>query len=140
MVKSRDNAVMRVLGIESSCDETAVAIISESEGLLVNKLYSQIELHSPYGGVVPELASRDHIRKLGPLVQEALYAANLELVEDIDAIAYTSGPGLMGALMVGAGFARSLAWSIRSSCPNGCSSIDSPYWSSSLNIGKASSR
>ncbi len=103
---------MRVLGIESSCDETAVAIISKSEGLLANKLYSQIELHSPYGGVVPELASRDHIRKLGPLVQEALHDANLELGEDIDAIAYTSGPGLMGALMVGAGLARSLAWSI----------------------------
>ncbi len=103
---------MRVLGIESSCDETAVAIISESGGLLANKLYSQIELHSPYGGVVPELASRDHIRKLGPLVQETLHAANLGLAEDIDAIAYTSGPGLMGALMVGAGFARSLAWSI----------------------------
>lgn len=103
---------MRVLGIESSCDETAVAIISDSDGLLANKLYSQIELHSPYGGVVPELASRDHIRKLGPLLQEALHDANLELAKDIDAIAYTSGPGLMGALMVGAGFARSLAWSI----------------------------
>lgn len=103
---------MRVLGIESSCDETAVAIISEAEGLLANNLYSQIELHSPYGGVVPELASRDHIRKLGPLVQETLNEANLGLAKDIDAIAYTSGPGLMGALMVGAGFARSLAWSI----------------------------
>ncbi|MGH1537841.1 MAG: tRNA (adenosine(37)-N6)-threonylcarbamoyltransferase complex transferase subunit TsaD [Gammaproteobacteria bacterium] len=103
---------MHVLGIESSCDETAVAIISEAEGLLVNKLYSQIELHSPYGGVVPELASRDHIRKLGPLLQETLQEANLKLDKDIDAIAYTSGPGLMGALMVGAGFARSLAWSI----------------------------
>ncbi|MFK7814716.1 MAG: tRNA (adenosine(37)-N6)-threonylcarbamoyltransferase complex transferase subunit TsaD [Gammaproteobacteria bacterium] len=102
---------MRVLGIESSCDETAVAIISESDGLLANKLYSQIELHSPYGGVVPELASRDHIRKLGPLVHETLAEAKLEFAE-IDAIAYTSGPGLMGALMVGAGFARSLAWSI----------------------------
>ena len=103
---------MRVLGIESSCDETAVAIISETDGLLANNLYSQIELHSPYGGVVPELASRDHIRKLGPLVQETLQEASLELAKDIDAIAYTSGPGLMGALMVGAGFARSLAWSI----------------------------
>ena len=103
---------MRVLGIESSCDETAVAIISESDGLLANNLYSQIELHSPYGGVVPELASRDHIRKLGPLVQKSLLEARLDLAKDIDAIAYTSGPGLMGALMVGAGFARSLAWSI----------------------------
>lgn len=103
---------MRVLGIESSCDETAVAIISETDGLLANNLYSQIDLHSPYGGVVPELASRDHIRKLGPLMQETLQEANLQLQKDIDAVAYTSGPGLMGALMVGAGFARSLAWSI----------------------------
>ena len=104
--------VMRVLGIESSCDETAVAIICESKGLLANHIYSQTELHSHYGGVVPELASRDHIRKLGPLVHETLQVADLELAKDIDAIAYTSGPGLMGALMVGAGFARSLAWSI----------------------------
>ncbi len=102
---------MRVLGIESSCDETAAAIISDSAGLMANKLYSQIEIHSPYGGVVPELASRDHIRKLGPLVQETLAEAKLEIA-DLDAIAYTSGPGLMGALLVGAGFARSLAWSI----------------------------
>ena len=103
---------MRVLGIETSCDETAVAILCESEGLLANHLYSQTELHSPYGGVVPELASRDHIRKLGPLVKKALDSAGLQLNHDIDAIAYTSGPGLMGALMVGAGLARSLAWSI----------------------------
>ncbi len=104
---------MRVLGIETSCDETAVAIIDAQQGLLANKLYSQTELHSPYGGVVPELASRDHIRKLGPLVEDTLHDANLNFEQDIDAIAYTSGPGLMGALMVGAGFARSLAWSIR---------------------------
>lgn len=103
---------MRVLGIETSCDETAVAILCESEGLLANHLYSQMELHSPYGGVVPELASRDHIRKLGPLVKKVLHSADLRLNQDIDAIAYTSGPGLMGALMVGAGLARSLAWSI----------------------------
>ena len=103
---------MRVLGIETSCDETAVAILSDTEGLLANQLYSQTPLHSPYGGVVPELASRDHIRKLGPLVEESLHSAGLKLREHIDAIAYTSGPGLMGALMVGAGFARSLAWSI----------------------------
>ena len=103
---------MRVLGIETSCDETAAAILCESGGLLANQLYSQTELHSPYGGVVPELASRDHIRKLGPLVEETLRSANLQLNQDIDAVAYTSGPGLMGALMVGAGFARSLAWSI----------------------------
>jgi len=78
-VNNKDENNLIVLGIESSCDETAVAIISESEGLLANKLYSQTELHSPYGGVVPELASRDHIRKLGPLVQETLKAANIEL-------------------------------------------------------------
>jgi len=104
---------MRVLGIETSCDETAVAIMDEKQGLLANQLYSQTELHSPYGGVVPELASRDHIRKLGPLLQETLKLSGLDLKQDIDAIAYTSGPGLMGALMVGAGFARSLAWSIQ---------------------------
>ncbi len=103
---------MRVLGIETSCDETAAAILCEKKGLLANQLYSQIELHSPYGGVVPELASRDHIRKLSPLVKETLHSAGLQLKQDIDAVAYTSGPGLMGALMVGAGFARSLAWSI----------------------------
>ncbi len=103
---------MHVLGIETSCDETAAAILSDTKGLLANQLYSQTALHSPYGGVVPELASRDHIRKLGPLVEETLYSAGLQLNQDIDAIAYTSGPGLMGALMVGAGFARSLAWSI----------------------------
>ena len=103
---------MRVLGIETSCDETAAAILCEKKGLLANQLYSQTELHSPYGGVVPELASRDHIRKLSPLVKETLRLAGLRLKQDIDAIAYTSGPGLMGALMVGAGFARSLAWSV----------------------------
>ena len=112
-IDSRDNAAMRVLGIETSCDETAVAIIDALEGLVANQLYSQTELHSLYGGVVPELASRDHIRKLGPLVEETLHSANLNLKKDIDAIAYTSGPGLMGALMVGAGYARSLAWSVQ---------------------------
>jgi N6-L-threonylcarbamoyladenine synthase len=103
---------MKVLGIETSCDETAVAVICDRQGLLANQLYSQTALHSPYGGVVPELASRDHIRKLAPLVKETMGSAHLNLNEDIDAVAYTSGPGLMGALMVGAGFARSLAWAI----------------------------
>ena len=101
---------MRVLGIETSCDETAVAIICENSGLLANQIYSQVSLHGDYGGVVPELASRDHIRKLAPLIQHALTEAQLSLAKDIDAIAYTSGPGLMGALLVGAGLARSLAW------------------------------
>ncbi len=103
---------MRVLGIETSCDETAVAVICERQGLLAHHLYSQSALHSEYGGVVPELASRDHIRKLGPLIQTALRTAQLSLNEDIDAIAYTSGPGLMGALMVGAGLGRSLAFAL----------------------------
>lgn len=101
---------MRVLGIETSCDETAVAVICEDQGLLANHIYSQTALHNEYGGVVPELASRDHIRKLGVLIQETLAAANLSLTRDIDAFAYTSGPGLMGALLVGAGLGRSLAW------------------------------
>lgn len=103
---------MRILGIESSCDETAVAIICEKHGLLANHIYSQTELHNEYGGVVPELASRDHIRKLSPLIKSALNTANLSLKEDIDAIAYTAGPGLMGALLVGASLARSLAWAL----------------------------
>ncbi len=103
---------MRVLGIETSCDETAVAVICERQGLLAHHLYSQSSLHSEYGGVVPELASRDHIRKLGPLVQSAMRTAGLSLQDDVDAVAYTSGPGLMGALMVGAGLARSLAFAL----------------------------
>lgn len=101
---------MRVLGIETSCDETAVAIISEKSGLLANKVYSQTALHNEYGGVVPELASRDHIRKLGPLIQHALVESQLSSIYDLNAIAYTSGPGLMGALLVGASVGRSLAW------------------------------
>lgn len=103
---------MRVLGIETSCDETAVAVICEKRGLLANHLYSQTTLHNEYGGVVPELASRDHIRKLGPLIVRTTAAAKLSLSGEIDAVAYTSGPGLMGALLVGAGLARSLAWAI----------------------------
>jgi N6-L-threonylcarbamoyladenine synthase len=100
---------MRVLGIESSCDETGVAIYCEKQGLIANALYSQITAHQVYGGVVPELASRDHIRKIIPLLDEALTSAHLS-IQDIDAIAYTSGPGLVGALLVGACFAKSLAY------------------------------
>ena len=103
---------MRVLGIETSCDETAVAIICEEKGLLANHLFSQTALHNEYGGVVPELASRDHVRKLGPLIQTAITTANLNLNKDIDAFAYTAGPGLMGALLVGAAVARSMAWAL----------------------------
>jgi N6-L-threonylcarbamoyladenine synthase len=102
---------MRVLGIESSCDETAVAVYDETLGLLSHRLYSQIAMHQAYGGVVPELASRDHVRRLLPLVREALLEAQSDR-ESIDGVAYTAGPGLIGALLVGAGFAAglSLAW------------------------------
>jgi len=100
---------MRVIGIESSCDETAVAVYDAARGLLSHRLYSQIALHQAYGGVVPELASRDHVRRLLPLVREALEEAKSG-AEAIDGVAYTAGPGLIGALLVGAGFARSLAY------------------------------
>ncbi|SUC11093.1 O-sialoglycoprotein endopeptidase [Pasteurella canis] len=100
---------MRVLGIETSCDETGVAIYDDEKGLVANQLYTQVALHADYGGVVPELASRDHIRKTAPLIQAALAEANLN-AEDIDGIAYTAGPGLVGALLVGSTIARSLAY------------------------------
>ena len=87
---------MRVLGIESSCDETGVALYDSENGLLAQALYSQIDLHTAYGGVVPELASRDHVRKLLPLVRQTLAEADLK-VSDIDAVAFTAGPGLIGA-------------------------------------------
>jgi N6-L-threonylcarbamoyladenine synthase len=102
---------MRVIGIETSCDETAVAVYDAGRGLLSHRLYSQIAMHQAYGGVVPELASRDHVQRLLPLVREAL--ADAESDRDcIDGVAYTAGPGLIGALLVGAGFAASLslAW------------------------------
>ncbi len=100
---------MRVLGIETSCDETGIAIYDDEAGLLANQLYSQVSLHADYGGVVPELASRDHVRKTVPLIQAALAEAGLT-ANDIDAVAYTAGPGLVGALMVGATVGRSLAF------------------------------
>ncbi|HNL81667.1 MAG TPA: tRNA (adenosine(37)-N6)-threonylcarbamoyltransferase complex transferase subunit TsaD, partial [Agitococcus sp.] len=103
---------MRVLGIETSCDETGVAVYDSEQGLLAHRLYSQIQLHADYGGVVPELASRDHVRKLIPLIKEVLAAANSQAT-DINGIAYTSGPGLAGALMVGALTGRSLAYAWR---------------------------
>ncbi len=99
---------MLVLGIETSCDETGVALYDSERGLLANLLHSQTQLHAPYGGVVPELASRDHIRKITPLVQAALAKADAELT-DLDGVAYTAGPGLIGALLVGAAFGRALA-------------------------------
>ena len=100
---------MRILGIETSCDETGVAVYDEEKGLVANQLYTQIALHADYGGVVPELASRDHIRKTAPLIQAALTEAGLS-AKDIDGIAYTAGPGLVGALLVGATIARALAY------------------------------
>ncbi len=99
---------MRVLGIETSCDETGIAIFDDQQGILAHQLYSQIKLHADYGGVVPELASRDHIRKTLPLIEAALQQAGCR-TEDLDGIAYTAGPGLVGALLVGATIARSLA-------------------------------
>jgi N6-L-threonylcarbamoyladenine synthase len=100
---------MRVLGIETSCDETGVAIYDSDRGLLGHRLYSQVAVHAEYGGVVPELASRDHVRKLLPLVQELMDATDTP-AEAIDGVAYTSGPGLIGALLVGACVGRSLAY------------------------------
>ena len=99
---------MRVLGIESSCDETGVALYCSEQGLIAQALFSQIAMHRPYGGVVPELASRDHLKRLIPLVDSVLDQANLSLT-DLDAIAYTAGPGLIGALLTGACFAKALA-------------------------------
>jgi N6-L-threonylcarbamoyladenine synthase len=102
---------MNVLGIETSCDETGVAVYSHKRGLLAHALYSQVALHAEYGGVVPELASRDHVRKLLPLIRGCLDQAGLA-VSDLDGLAYTAGPGLVGALLVGAATARAIAWSL----------------------------
>jgi tRNA N6-adenosine threonylcarbamoyltransferase len=102
---------MLVLGIETSCDETGVAVYDGARGLLAHALHSQVALHDPYGGVVPELASRDHVRRLLPLVREVLRRAGLE-ESDLDAVAFTQGPGLAGALLVGAAFANSLAFGL----------------------------
>lgn len=100
---------MRVLGIETSCDETGVAIYDEQQGLMAHALFSQIDMHAEYGGVVPELASRDHIKRLLPLVKKAMADANVE-PSDLDGVAYTAGPGLVGALMVGMSVGQSLAY------------------------------
>jgi N6-L-threonylcarbamoyladenine synthase len=107
--------VMRVLGIETSCDETGVAIFDSEKGLLADLLYSQVSMHAEYGGVVPELASRDHIRKTLPMISDALRISD-SAPGDIDGIAYTAGPGLIGALLVGASISKSLglAWDIPS--------------------------
>ena len=100
---------MLILGLETSCDETGVALYDTELGLLSHALFSQVDIHVEYGGVVPELASRDHVRKTLPLVDQVLEEAGI-VAQDIDGVAYTAGPGLAGALMVGATLARSLAW------------------------------
>lgn len=102
---------MRVIGLETSCDETGVAVYDSERGLLAHGLYSQIDLHKDYGGVVPELASRDHVRKTLPLLRQVLNEAGLNR-EDIDGVAYTAGPGLIGALLVGAALGRAMAWAL----------------------------
>src|SRR5258708_18040922 len=102
---------MLVLGIETSCDETGVAIYDSRRGFLAHALHSQEALHDAYGGVVPELASRDHIRRLLPLIREVLHEASSKMT-DLHAIAYTQGPGLAGALLVGAAVANSLAFGL----------------------------
>jgi len=103
--------VKLILGIESSCDETGIALYHTERGLLAHTLHSQIALHNEYGGVVPELASRDHVRHALPLIRSALQKASLSL-SDVDAIAYTQGPGLSGALLVGASVASALAYTL----------------------------
>ncbi len=100
---------MIILGFESSCDETGVAAVSTERGLLAHALHTQIAMHQEYGGVVPELASRDHIRRAVPLARQVLAEAGLGL-NDVDAVAYTAGPGLAGALLVGASVAQAFAW------------------------------
>jgi N6-L-threonylcarbamoyladenine synthase len=102
---------MKVLGIESSCDETGLAVYDSEQGLLADVLHSQVALHAEYGGVVPELASRDHIRFLLPLAEAVLHQAGIDK-HALDGVAYTAGPGLIGALMSGAAVARSLAWAL----------------------------
>ena len=104
---------MRILAIETSCDESAVAVLDEQRGLLSHQLWSQVDLHRAFGGVVPELASRDHVRRLVPLLRAALERAQTHGGQ-IDGIAYTAGPGLVGALLTGAAFAQglSLGWRV----------------------------
>ncbi|MBJ7264738.1 MAG: tRNA (adenosine(37)-N6)-threonylcarbamoyltransferase complex transferase subunit TsaD, partial [Burkholderiaceae bacterium] len=101
---------MIILGFESSCDETGVAAVCTQRGLLAHALHSQIAMHQDYGGVVPELASRDHIQRVVPLTREVFAQAGIG-AGDVGAVAYTAGPGLAGALLVGAAVAQAFAWS-----------------------------
>ena len=103
---------MRVLGIETSCDETGIAVYDTAAGLRAHALHSQVAMHQAYGGVVPELASRDHVQRVVPLIEAVLADAQLALA-DLDGIAYTQGPGLAGALLVGASVASALAYALR---------------------------
>jgi N6-L-threonylcarbamoyladenine synthase len=102
---------MNILGIETSCDETGVAVYNAGNNLVTHRLFSQIALHRKFGGVVPEIASRNHIEKILPLIQEVMFEAKINL-HDLDLIAYTAGPGLIGALLVGAAFAKSLGFAL----------------------------
>src|SRR6186713_3743252 len=102
---------MRILALESSCDESAVAVYDDAAGLLAHEIYSQIDLHADYGGVVPELASRDHVRRLLPLIGGLLERTGCRL-EELTALAYTEGPGLAGALLVGAATAHGIAYAL----------------------------
>ena len=102
---------LRILGIESSCDESAVAVLDDERGLLSHELFSQVDLHRLYGGVVPELASRDHVQRLLPLVRQALAKAETR-ASDLAGVAYTAGPGLVGALLTGAALGRSMAYAL----------------------------
>lgn len=104
---------MLVLGIETSCDETAAALYHSERGLLHQTIYSQVDLHSDFGGIVPELAARDHIRKLAPLIRQTCQAAGSSDLAIVEAVAYTAGPGLLGALLVGATLGRTLAWALQ---------------------------
>src|SRR5690348_4449365 len=104
----------RILGIESSCDETAAAVVSDGREILSSVVASQIDIHRKYGGVVPELASREHLRQIVPVVREALEQANLQLKE-VDAIGVTHGPGLVGSLLVGITYGKTLALADRKS-------------------------
>src|SRR5512139_1347270 len=105
----RENGRMLILGIETSCDETGAALYDGETGLLGHEVYSQVAMHAEYGGVVPELASRDHVRKLLPLAETLMERVGVER-RAIDGVAYTAGPGLVGALLVGAAVGRSIAW------------------------------
>ena len=102
---------MKILSIETSCDETSVAVVEDGRKVLTNRIYSQIDIHKKYGGVVPEIASRNHVMKLPYIIEEALEESGLSF-SDLDAIAVTNGPGLVGALLIGVSEAKALALSL----------------------------